>query len=193
LFTYIPDNFYSEINKEDFIHLVFSEKEEKFLDHSVPIAKTTVLYPISNEVYNFFLHAFNEPDFIHYSAPLITYFYPTNITNKERQMIINFHKKGVDIFCFSNKMFLFGNHFPCDKHQDAMYYVLYTWKQLKMNQFVDSIHVTGEYEENEEFIENLQLYIQHVYPDPIPAKYQFEIIDPNELPFEMAVFSLCES
>ena len=192
LFTYIPNKIYSDKYKEDFIKFVFSENEEGFLDYSISSPNISVLYTFSEEAYDFFIRSFNEPVFIHYSLPMIAYFYSKNTKHKKQRMIINAHKKGIDIFCFSKNSFLFGNHFPCDKFEDALYYILYTWKQLKMNRFTDSLCVTGERNQNEELLKKLQLYIQHVRPEPIPARYQFEIIDTNNIPFELAIFSLCE-
>jgi hypothetical protein len=188
LFTYIPNEVYSEKYREDFIRFIFSEKKGKFMDHSVPSAKLRVLYPISETVYDFFIRSFNKPEFIHYSTPLITYFCSPDTKRKNRQMIVNVHEKGIDIFCFSEKLFLLGNHFPCEKYQDAVYYILYTWKQLKLNRFTDSLHITREYSQNEELIKKLQLYIQNIHPKKLPDEYQFE-----NIPFEMAIFSLCES
>ncbi|GHT64668.1 hypothetical protein FACS189451_12390 [Bacteroidia bacterium] len=193
LFTYVPHAIYSDKYKEDFIQFIFSEKEGKMLDHSISFAKLRVLYPVSEEVYDFFVRSFNEPQFIHYSAPLIVYFHSPEIQQKNRQMIVNVHEKGIDLFCFSRKLFLLGNHFPCEKLQDILYYILYTWKQLKLNRFVDSLFVTGERSQNEELIKRLRLYIQHVRPEPLPDGYQFEIIDTTNIPFELATFSLCES
>ncbi|MDR1631386.1 MAG: DUF3822 family protein [Dysgonamonadaceae bacterium] len=193
LFTYIPDAIYSDKYKTDFIKFIFSEKEEKMLDDSVSSAKLKILYPVSEDVYDFFIRSFNEPEFVHYSAPLIAYFLSPDIKHKKQQMIVNVHEKGIDVLCFSRESFLLGNHFPCEKFQDAVYYILYTWKQLKMNRFSDSLCVTGERFQNEELIKKLWLHIQHVHPEPIPHKYRFEAIGAGNIPFELAVFSLCES
>lgn len=193
LFTYIPEAIYSDKYKEDFIKFIFSEKEGKMLDHSISFAKLRVLYSIPEDIYDFFIRSFNEPEFIHYSAPLILYFYSPDTKQKNRQMIVNVHEKGIDLLCFSGKLFLLGNHFPCEKYQDAIYYILYTWKQLKMDRFADSLYVTGERWQNEELVKELRLYIQHVRPEPLPNGYPFEIIDTKNIPFELAVFSLCES
>ena len=151
-----------------------------------------ILYPVFEDIYDFFIRSFNEPKFFHYSAPIITYFRSIDKKRKEQRMIINVQEKGVDIFCFFRKSFLFGNHFPCEKVEDALYYILYTWKQLKMNRFTDSLTVTGKYNQNAELLEKLRLYIQQVDLEPVPATYQFENIDTNNIPFEMALFSLCE-
>jgi len=190
LFTYIPNEIYSDKNKEDFIKFIFSEKEEKFLDYSISSPKISVLYPISEEIHDFFIRSFNEPVFIHYSLPVIAYFYSRDKKHKKRRMIINAHEKGIDIFCFSQKFFLHGNHFPAGKFEDAVYYILYTWKQLKLDRLADSLYVTGEHYQNEELLRKLRLHIQHVRPEPIPIERQFENIDTSHIPFELAVFSL---
>lgn len=189
LFTYIPDAIYSDEYKADFIKFVFSEKEKKMLDDSVSPANLKILYPIPETVYDLFTRFFNEPGFIHYSTPLIAHFLSPDIKPEERQMIVNAHEKGIDVLCFSRKSFLLGNHFPCEESEDAVYYILYTWKQLKMNRFSDSLHVTGKHSQNEELIKKLRLYIQHVYPRPIPHEYRFETTG-VAVPFELALFSL---
>lgn len=190
LFTYIPNEIYSDKYKEDFIKFIFSEKEERFLDYSISSPKISVLYPISEDIHNFFIRSFNEPVFIHYSLPIIAYFYSRDPKHKRRKMIINAHEKGIDIFCFSQKSFLLGNHFPCEKFEDAIYYILYTWKQLKLDRLSDSLYVTGEHNQNEELLKKLRLHIQHVRHEPIPVEYQFENIDTKYIPFELALFTL---
>jgi hypothetical protein len=186
LFTYVPAVIYSDKYKADFIKFIFSEKEEKILDDSVSSAKLKILYPIAEDVYDFFIRSFNEPEFIHYSSPLIACFLPSDVKYKKQQMIVNAHPKGIDVLCFSQKSFLLGNHFPCEKFHDAVYYILYTWKQLKMNRFDDSLHVTGEHSQNEELIKKLRLHIQHVRPLPVTSEYRFEIINARDVPFELA-------
>ncbi|MDR0732817.1 MAG: DUF3822 family protein [Dysgonamonadaceae bacterium] len=189
-FTYIPNAMYSDKYREDFIKLMFSEKEIKILDDELSPAKFKILYSISEDGYDFFIRSFNDFEFIHYSVPLITYFLSPDIKRKERQMIVNAHEKGVDVLCFSRQSFLFGNHFPCEKSKDAAYYILYTWKQLEMNRFTDSLYVTGKYAQNTELIKKLRLHIQHVLPHE--HEYRFEAINTAAIPFELAVFSLCE-
>lgn len=191
LFTYVPNAIYSDEYKEDFIKFIFSEKAEIFLDHLVPSAELRVLYPVSEDVYDFFVRSFNEPEFVHYSSPLISYFYGRKV--KQPQLIINAHEKGIDIFCFSQKSFLLGNHFPCEKLRDALYYILYTWKQLKLDRFTDLLFVAGDRSQNRELIDNLSLYIRHVRPKPLFDEYPFDIIEAKNIPFELAIFSLCES
>ncbi|MDR0769373.1 MAG: DUF3822 family protein [Dysgonamonadaceae bacterium] len=181
LFTYVPDAIYSEKYKEDYIKLIFSERTGVFLDHAVPAAKLRVLYPVSEPVHNFFVRSFDAPEFVHYTAPLITHFHSPDIKRNRRQMIVNTHEKGVDVFCFSKKLFLLGNHFPCEKRQDALYYILYTWKQLKLDKFADSLLVAGNPSRDIELIDTLRLYLRHVHPAP-PIIPDADIT----IPFEMA-------
>ena len=190
LFTFIPNKIYSNERKDDFIKYIFSEREELFLDCSVPLTKLKILYPVSKEFFDFFTRSFYTPEFVHYSAPMINYFNYLDTKDKNRRMIINVHKRGIDIFCFLKKKFLFGNHFLCDKSEDAIYYILYTWKQLKLNQFTDLLYFTGELDANKELVKKLQPYIQNIRLEPIPAGYPFEFFNEKTIPFELAIFSL---
>ena len=191
LFTFVPDAIYSDKYKAGFVNFIFSEQEGKILDCPVSPAKLQILYSLSEDVHGFFTRSFNEPEFIHHSAPLIAYFLSPHVKHKKRQMTVNVHEKGIDVLCFSRKTFLLGNHFPCENHRDAVYYILYTWKQLKMDPLTDRLHITGELSQNEDLNKNLQLHIQHVHPVLPSGKKQFKIIN-ADIPFELAVFFLCE-
>jgi len=112
-----------------------------------------------------------------------------NINN--RHIVVNLQEKGIDIFCFSEKTFLFGNYFQCNGLSEALYYILFTWKQLQFNQLDDYLHIVGDAIFKEELIENLALYIQQIYPLTIPPANHLEGVETDRIPFELAAISLC--
>jgi hypothetical protein len=190
-FAFVPDLIYKDENKEDFIHFLFSERRGITMTGSVPAAGITVLYQMPEDVYRFMLRSLSKPEFIHYTTPMISYFLKESKNIPVRQMVVNLQENGLDIFCFSRETFLLGNYFPCKGLQDALYYILFTWKQLQMNQLDDFLHITGDSVFKEELIDKLSLYLQQIYFPELSSEILFEGIDTGRIPFELAALSVC--
>ncbi|MCL1934302.1 MAG: DUF3822 family protein [Candidatus Azobacteroides sp.] len=191
-FTFVPGSIYKDQYREDFIRFLFSDQQGIILNRSLSSAGITILHQLPETVYQFMLHSFTEPEFIHYSAPVITYFLKTSKKVNARQMIVNLHEKGLDIFCFSKETFLLGNYFPCKGLSEALYYILFTWKQLQMDQLDDCLLITGNIAFKEELIGKLALYVQQIRFPTIPPEIYFEGVETDRIPFELATLSLCE-
>ena len=191
-FTFVPDSFYKDEYKEDFIQFLFSNQQGITLTDSVPSVGIKVLYQLPENLYRFMLRSFAKPKFVHFSTPLISYFIKNSKNVDARQMVVNLQEDGLDIFCFSKETFLIGNYFPCKGTQDALYYILFTWKQLKLNQLDDYLHITGNNAFKEELIDKLTLYFQQILFPDIATENCFEGIETDRIPFELAALSVCE-
>ena len=191
-FAFIPDTFYKTEYKEDFIQFLFPDKGGIILTDSVLPAKIRVLYQLPEEIYRFMLRSFSKPEFIHCSTPVVSYFIENSKNFSARQMVINLQENGLDIFCFSKDSFLLGNFFPCKDLWDALYYILFVWKQLQMNQLNDYLHITGNSAFKEELIDELALYLQQILLPKVSNEIYFEGIDTEHIPFELTALSVCE-
>jgi len=192
IFTFIPNsNDYNE-SQEDFLDFLFSERQGISLSQNVSSTGVKVLYQLPEEIYWFMLRSFADPVFIHYSSPLITYFREKVEKANVHRMVVNLQEKGVDIFCFSDELFLLGNHFPCNGLSEALYYILFTWKQLQFSQLNDYLHITGNSIFKEEAIIKLAPYLQHIYCLFIFPEIHFEEVETETIPFELASLSICE-
>jgi len=192
MFAFIPNSMYNDSYRDDFMNFLFSDREGIPLNNSIPSGGMTVLYQLPEAVYRFMLRSFAQPEFIHYSTPLITYFLKNGKKSNVRQMAVNLQKNGVDIFCFSNETFLFGNYFPCKGLPEALYYILFTWKQLQLNQQNDFLYITGNNVFKEGLIEKLALYIQQIHFPAIPPEIYFDGVNTDCIPFELTSISVCE-
>ena len=191
VFTFIPNSIYEEKSKDDFLQFQFPENQGKILSHIVSYTGISVSYQLPEDVYQFMLRSFVKPEFIHYSAPLITFFLENVKNVSNRRMVVNLQEKGLDIFCFSGDTFLFGNYFQCNGLPDTLYYILFTWKQLQFNQLNDYLHIAGDATFKEELTGKLALYLQQVYQLAIPPANHFEGVDTGQIPLELATLSLC--
>ena len=191
-FTYVPRSFYKDNYREDFVNFLFSDKQGITMNNSVSSDGITVLYQMPEEVYRFMLRSFSKPEFVHYSSPIIAYFLKKSKKANIRQMVVNLQEKGLDIFCFSKETFLLGNYFPCKGLSEALYYILFTWKQLQMNQLADCLHITGDATFKGLLIDKLKLYLRNIYRLSILPEIHFEGVEIDRIPFELIALSLCE-
>jgi hypothetical protein len=182
VFTYIPSIIFEDKDKDAYLNFLFMEKSGKSLFHQLKTQEITILHVMPDDVYDFFQRTFLEGEIIHHTAPLIAYFHSERHTINQKKMVVNWQNNGMDIFCFSRETFLLGNHFTCGNLSDAVYYILFIWKQLKFNQMDDFLYIIGDTKLKKDLIENLNPYIQQIVP--------FDIVP--EMTSEIACLSLCE-
>lgn len=192
-FTYVPSLICEENSSRDFMSFLFTEKTgEKTMCQRLMLSDLTILYQLEEANYEFFHRTFVGIRFIHYTSPFIAYFHERSKITRRSQMIINLSFAGMDIFCFREGKFLLGNRFKFAQWSDALYYILFSWKQLKLDQLTDFLYVTGEKELKKEAIESLKLYIYNIIPVNITPEAHFEGIDMGSIPFELTALTLCE-
>jgi len=189
-FAYIPNFIYKEKNEEDFMHFLFSDHNGITLSHTISNAGCKVLYKLPEDIYNFALRSFSNPEFIHYSESIINYFLKISNKFKNRRMIANLNEKGLDIFCFSKNAFLLGNYYQCINMQEALYFILFAWKQLQFNQSDDDLYISGDSSFKNMLSDKLALYIQNIHRLDLPLVKHFEGIEISRIPIELAVLSL---
>jgi len=192
MFAFIPQSMYKDNCGSDFMEFLFSNQQGILLSNSVSSAGITVLYQLPEDVHQFMIRSFEEPEFIHYSTPVISCFLSKSKQFNGCQMVVNLQKNGLDIFCFSKKTFLLGNYFPCKRLSEALYYILFTWKQLRFNQLNDYLHIAGNSVFKDELIKKLTPYLQQIHTAAISPEIQFEGVNTGNIPFELAALSLCE-
>jgi len=191
VFTFIPNSIYKEELQDDYMKFMYPENRGKNLNCVVSSSKINVLYQLPEDIYTFILHQFAKPEFIHYSAPMITYFLGKAKTSNTNRMIVNLKEKGLDIFCFSGKTFLLGNYFPYNDLSEAVYYTLFAWKQLQFSQLNDSLYIAGKTMLINELYHKLSPYLHNISPLSIFPEIHLEGVDTESIPFELTTLSSC--
>jgi len=191
VFTFIPNTIYKDKTREDFLNFLFSEQQGIVLNHIVSYTGISVVYQMPEMIHDFFIRSFTNPEFIHYSAPVIAYFLDKVKKVSFRRMVVILQEKGLDIFCFSERTFLMGNYFPCNNVSEALYYILFTWKQLQFNQLDDYLHIAGFGSYREELVAQLTPYLLNIHSLSVFPEIHFEGVDTGKIPFELTALSSC--
>ena len=191
-FTYVPSFIFEKKDRKEYLKFLFKDKPNKILYHELQTPEITILHDIQYGIYEFFQRSFVDGQIIHHTAPLIAYFRDKTPTVNRNKVVVNLQNKEMDVLCFSHNNFLLGNHFNCQQIENAVYYILFIWKQMKFDQLRDFVYITGDVNSKRKLMEQLREYLHNIIPVNITPEAHFSQIDTRMIPFEIACLSLCE-
>lgn len=161
-FTFIPEEFEPNMRGPEFLQYLSSERGGVIEHNIVAEAKLFVVYRMTEAVYDFFFHSFPEPVFVHQMAPLIGFFSRQNLFEDRKRMVVCSHGSQLDLLCFDGEQLLLANSYSAARLRDALYYIMFTWKQLKYSQTDDVMLVDGDADGT--LTAELSKYIRYIYP-----------------------------
>lgn len=191
-FTYIPAILFKEKDADSYMQSLLLEQEGKTLTQKMRSSEIVILHQMNEEAYRFLSRSFSGASFLHHSSVLITYFQDQGKMINGSRMIVNKRKDDLDILCFSRDGLLLVNHFHVTETADALYYILFIWKQFKFNQLKDFIFIGGDRISRKELMEEAGNYIRNLVPVNIVPDAHFSEIDTQVIPLEIAALSLCD-
>ena len=144
-YTLAPENVFSEKEKSLLFSLCHQQDETgKILVQQLSNLQSFLLFSVDNEVYEFLMRSILNPEFIHSLSPLLLSWQKNSLTFFPKQVHAFIHNNLMDIACFDHGELLFVNSFNCENENDIVYYIMYTCRQLEINQLEDSIHFHGD-------------------------------------------------
>jgi hypothetical protein len=191
-FTYIPSLIFNDKDKSAYMDFLFLENTGKRLHHSLQLPDITIIHSLPEDAYEFVQRSFVNAGIIHHTAPVIAYTQTRSEIINRNKIVLNMQYTGLDVFCFSRDTFLLGNHFHCNDLMDAVYYVLFIWKQLKFDQLNDYLYIAGDPESEEGLMDKLRAYIRHTILAPVALGRSAGLPENRTIPFELNCLSLCE-
>ncbi len=97
--------------------------------------------------------------------------YRRNFVGNYRKLYGHFHEHRMDLFCFQQNRFKYFNSFEVKHPKDAVFFILYVWKQLQLDVRNDELHLSGNIfeeksvtatEEREELLQELRKFLLKV-------------------------------
>lgn len=85
------------------------------------------------------------------------------LVGQRHKLYCYFHDDRVDIFSFMQRRFKYSNSFRVVHAHDALYFILYVWKQMGLDNEADELHITGKIVHEEWLMEKLKQFIRRAY------------------------------
>ena len=162
----VPIEQFEEETINDLYTYTFAPSQEprKILFNVLPDLKTVCLFPINKDLYVVINDRYDDVQFIHALAPVWRHMHQRSFTGHFNKLYASFlGGRQLCLFAFQQNRFKFCNTFEATHAQDALYFIVYVWKQLRMDVLHDELYLSGEVPEEEKLLKELKMYLQKVY------------------------------
>ena len=162
---FVPIEQFSEEDMETVFNHALPAREERrsILYNVLPNLKVVCLFAINKDMQRVLTDRFDDIQFIQAITPVWNHLHQRSFTGRRSKLYAYFHGKRLDIFSFQQNRFKFCNSFEASHTNDALYFLLYVWKQLRLDVQYDEMHIVGDFPQQEELLQELKHYIQKAY------------------------------
>ncbi len=168
--TLVPDKLYKEEEAETL--LTFNTKVNgKVLADNIFSQKAYLIYSVPESILNIVSNFFPNAKYKAQESILIQQYSQLNTENKKAYLYLNEQKVGITIF--NGDKLIFNNSFKYDSKEDLLYYVLFSFEQLKLSPDSINVSVFGNIEETDESFGLMYEYIRNIKLGKRPHQFTF--------------------
>lgn len=119
-------------------------------------------------------------------GPVWRHLHQRSFTGRRQKLYAYFHEKRMEVFAFRQNRFKFCNTFEAVRTNDALYFLLYVWKQLQLQPEQDELHIVGEITDEQNLVDTLHRYLQNVYVINAAADFNSHpVTEIKDMPYDM--------
>lgn len=171
--TLVPDPLYSKEHEQLYLKFnLFPEKDFVIVSDDLRLIRVKNIYSFPTLLFELLKKRFNNLTLYHHSSVLIHSWLISAKNNSGKASFINMRENSFDLLISENKNLIFYNSFSFEICEDFLYYILFTFEQIGLNN--ETVQVTMVGEINPSFYSALNKYI----PKLMKAKKQSEFIFP---------------
>ncbi len=184
-----------EFHEEDltvlYQHAFTGSHSDAILYRVQPNLNVVAVFPINKDLKMVIEDNFQDVRFTPIMQSMWNYLHKRSFTGINHKLYAYFHDKKVDVFCFEKNRFKFYNSFQADHAKDALYFILFVWKQLGLQQMQDELHVSGDIPDKDWFLYNAKLYVKKTFLlNPSAEFNRAPITEIKGMPFDLLTLYL---
>jgi len=186
LYTLVPDNIFAEQQKERLMAFTFSTPDYKTLYEGIDGMDTKIVFGLQPDVYAFCSRSLNNPQYVHAVTRMLTNWHKNSLLHIRKQLYVALYNGVMHAACFDKGAALFVNSFKYEDRDDILYYTLYIWQQLGMDQMHDELYIASTADMYAKVSVELKTYLSHIQAI-VPAWPEAA-----ETPYDVVALLLCE-
>lgn len=160
----IPAELFSEEDKDLLYFHSFPElKGQIVLFNVLPDLNAVALFSINKDLKMVIEDNIADVKYYIAMAPVWKQLHQRSFTGARQKLYGYFHDNKIDIFSFKNNRFKFSNSFDAKYYKDALYFLLYVWKQTGLDAKQDELHIVGDIPDKELMIKEIREYLRNAY------------------------------
>lgn len=165
-----------------------SEGEEILYDPLIDL-NAVALYPVNKDVRLVVNDHFRDVKWATAASPVWLYLHQRSYAGTRNKLYAYFHDGRLDVFSYAQSRFKFFNSFEINNGHDALYFLLYVWKQLALKEGHDELHIAGEIVEREWLMEELKKYVKRAYSiNPSSDFNRSPVTEMKGMPFDLMTY-----
>lgn len=171
--TLIPAAYFQEDNLKKYLEFNhdMDELEEIHYNYLEELGAYTI-FAMPNPLSNTIINHLERIPYYHQGLPFITWHIDNAPTHKKRAAL-SIYENFADIGVFSRNNLHFYNTFLWSAGEDLLYYILYVYKQLKLDVSGNELYVCGSARDQREFQKLLGRYIKKIHFPKPPEQFTY--------------------
>ena len=162
-FTLVPLDFFEDEQAEIIFYHNFHHIDNELVEFNIlKKSNAVVLYGIDKALLTLLYKQFPEAQVKAQATLLIEHLIKKNYHVSQHQMLCSTAKGSITIAAMEHHNILCCNSFNCQHMADRLYYILYSWKQLGMNQLSDELLLADNVSEADELKHELERYVSNI-------------------------------
>lgn len=162
-FTLVPAELFTEEQKDICFYYNFPPKEnEVVLFDPLPKNGAVVLYAADKSLYALLGERYSNVRLHASVTPLAEHFAVKSRLGSDKKMYVYLRKGFIELYVYERGHLMLLNTYECNHTSDRAYYLLYTWKQLGLDQQKDELCISGGGDERGELMEELKRFVRHI-------------------------------
>lgn len=160
----VPVSLFDESEKDTlFRHAFPSSTQDTVLFSVLPDLSCVALYSVNRDLKMVLDSHYPQAIYHCAAAPVWRHLHSRSFMGVRSKLYGYFHSQRLDIFSFQQNRFKFCNSFDTQRRADAIYFLLYVWRQLNLSQEHDELHLAGEIPEGRQLLDELHQYLRRAY------------------------------
>ena len=137
--------------------------QDAVLYNVLPDLNAVAVFAINKDLRLVINDHFRDVQIVCANSPVWRNLYHRSFTGTRHKLYGYFHERQLEVFSFQQNRFKFCNTFEAAHSHDALYFLLYVWKQLQLKPEYDEMHLVGDIPDREWLLSELKKYLQKAY------------------------------
>ena len=160
----VPTDLFREADAEAlYRHAVTQRETDRVAFNVLPELNAVALFAINKDLRLVVDDHFADVTVNCAMTPVWKYLHQRSFIGTRGKLYGYFHDRKLEIFSFAQNRFKYCNAFETSEAHDALYFLLYVWKQLALNPAHDEMHIVGDIPERDWIMSELRKFLMRAY------------------------------
>lgn len=167
-------------------HAFPEAEQEAVLYNVLPDLNAVAVFSVNKDLRLVIDDHFPTVKFVAAVSPVWRHLHQRSYIGTRNKLYGYFHERRLEVFSFHQNRFKFCNSFDVPHAQDALYFLLYVWKQLQLAPQYDELHLVGTIPDRDWLVDALRNYLQKAFViNPVADFNHAKVTAIKSMPYDL--------